>query len=103
MSSVFDQVSEFARLLPLPSRDPVPGRLEVGSVAHARLTDAARPPAEERPWERPVLSALYGLPIVPSATMDPLAWRILDTDGKVVGSGLMEVPGPAWWAERVSG
>jgi hypothetical protein len=93
MSSVFDQVREYALLLPLPSRGPVPGRLEVGSVAHVRLTDAARPPMEERPWERPALVALYGLPIVPNPRMDPLAWRILDTDGKVIDSGLMEVPG----------
>lgn len=84
--SIFDQVREYVLSTPVA---PTPGRLEVGTLAHIRITEAARPPMEARPWERPALSAMYGLPVVPNPAMDALAWRILDRDGKVIDRGLM--------------
>lgn len=84
MSEILDDIKAFMDRLP---RGPVPARMETGLGVLEVLRAAA--PAEERPAWIPPLSAVVGLPIVPCDDMQPGEWRLIDTDGNVIGEGTL--------------
>lgn len=84
MSEILDQISAYARQFPYP-RDPVPGRLEVGTLLHQTLREAAGRADGATPWAPP--PALFGVHIVPCEDIEPDAWRLLDTDGELISEG----------------
>lgn len=71
---------------------PQPGRIEVGTLAYAalkaRFTPEGAPP--ENPYRSLAIStSLYGVPLMTRGSMDPDAWRLLDTDGHVIKEGTL--------------
>lgn len=86
MSEILDQISACARQFPYP-RDPVPSRLEVGTLVHEKLREAA-----DRADDAPLLGLLpterFGVQIVPREDLEPDAWRLLDTNGELIREGV---------------
>lgn len=95
VSEILDQISACARQFPYP-RDPVPGRLEVGTLLHQTLREAAGRADGATPWAPP--PALFGVQIVPREDLEPVAWRLLDTDGELIREGAV-LTEERFWAQ----
>lgn len=72
-------------------RSPRAARLEVGVLALDLLHESV---PKDQPCGRPGLAAIWGVPIVPSATLAAGAWRMLDADGEEIAAGDLLCPVP---------
>lgn len=77
------------RWLVRPASGARPGRLEVGALAHERLSEVARPTWDEEYRIAP-LGALYAVPVAPREDLDPVEWRLLDVGGGLIASGSLD-------------
>lgn len=82
---VLDLIRDFSRQLRI---EPLPGRLECGRLVPDVLTALADGLTSHT--RVPTIGAMWGVPVVVDDGMDPLAWRMLDTDGQVLKQGSVQ-------------
>ncbi|MCG5464208.1 hypothetical protein MED01_002373 [Micromonospora sp. MED01] len=81
-----ESLREFARQFDPDRR--IAGRLEVGELVRQHLTAIAEPAPRPPAWlPQP---AMLGVPVVHNDNLQPDEWRLLDTDGEVMGEGRLE-------------